>query len=67
MPTSDKEPTTMAKRFLTFCLAVFVGIALLYFAVRLLSQFWGWLVLLAIVVITGWVVIVVVRARRDRW
>lgn len=70
MPTNrndPKEPVTMAKRFMTFCAAVLVGVALLYFAVQLLSQFWGWLVLLAAVAITGYVVIRILRARRNRW
>ena len=70
MPThknDNKEPITMAQRFLTFCLAVLAGVVLLYLAVQLLSQFWGWLALLAAVAITSYVVVRVLRARRDRW
>ena len=70
MPThknDQKEPITMAKRFMTFCAAVLAGIVLLYLAVQLLSQFWGWLVLLAVVAITSYVVVRILRARRDRW
>lgn len=67
MPTPDKEPITMARRFLTLCLAVLVGVFLLSLAVELLSQFWGWLVLLAVLAISTYVVVRVLRARRDRW
>ncbi len=69
MPTKNdqKEPVTMAKRFMTFCIAVLAGVLLLYLAVQLLSQFWGWLMLLAAVAIAGYVVIRILQARRDRW
>ena len=70
MPThknDQKEPVTMAKRFMMFCLAVLAGVALLYLAVHLLSQFWGWLALLAAIAITSYVVVRILRARRDRW
>jgi putative flippase GtrA len=70
MPThknDQKEPVTMAKRFMTFCVAVLAGVVLLYLAVHLLSQFWGWLALLAVVAITSYVVVRILRARRDRW
>jgi hypothetical protein len=67
MPTPNKEPTTMAKRFMTFCFAVLAGIVLLYLAVQLLAQFWGWLVLLAAIVIAGYIIVRLLRARRDRW
>lgn len=63
----NKEPITMAQRFLTFCLAVLAGVVLLYLAVQLLSQFWAWLVLLAAVAITSYVVVRIIRERRDRW
>jgi putative flippase GtrA len=67
LKNDKKEPITLAKRFLTFCVAVLAGIVLLYLAVQLLSQFWGWLVLLAAVAITSYVVVRILRARRDRW
>jgi membrane protein YdbS with pleckstrin-like domain len=67
MPSPKKEPTSMTKRFLSFCLAVFAGITLLYFAVQLLSQFWGWLVLLAAVAAVIYIVVLAARARRSRW
>jgi hypothetical protein len=57
----------MAKRFMTFCGAVLVGVLLLYFAVQLLSVFWGWLVLLAVAAVVIYTVVRVIRARGDRW
>jgi Flp pilus assembly protein TadB len=70
MPThknDQKESVTMAKRFMTFCVTVLAGVVLLYLAVQLLSQFWGWLVLLAVIAISTYVVIRMLRARRNRW
>lgn len=57
----------MAQRFIVFCLAVLVGVVLLHLAVQLLSQFWGWLALLAGICTAVYVAILIVRARRDRW
>ena len=70
MPThknDQKEPVTVAKRFMTFCVAVLAGVVLLYLTVQLLSQFWGWLVLLAAIAVTIYVGIRVAGRRRDRW
>lgn len=63
----NKEPVTMARRFLSFCLAILVGIVSLYFAIQLLSQFWGWLLLLALVIAGVYVTVLAARWRRDRW
>lgn len=67
MASSDKDPITMGRRFLGFCVSLFLGVAVLWLTVQLLSQFWGWLVLLAVVGAVGWVTVLVVRRRRDRW
>lgn len=67
MPTPDKEPVTMARRFLTLCLAVLAGVFMLSLAVQLLSQFWVWLVLIAVVALDVWIISIMIRARRDRW
>lgn len=64
---SSNEPSSMARRFLSLCLAVLVGVVLLYLAIWLLSQFWGWLVLLAAVAALSWLAVVVYRWRRNRW
>lgn len=67
MSDKDKEPVTLARRFLSFCVAVFGGILLLHFSLQLLSQFWGWLVLLAVLGAVGYALFRILRARRDRW
>lgn len=64
---SSNEPTSLARRFLGLCVAVLAGIVLLYFAVQLLSQFWGWLLLLGLIAGTVYLTVVVVRWRRNRW
>ncbi len=57
----------MARRFLSFCFAVLAGVAVLYLALQLLSQFWGWLVLLALVVVAIYAAVQLLRIRRNRW
>jgi putative flippase GtrA len=67
MPDPSKEPTSMAKRFLTFCVAILTGVVLLYLALSLLARIWMWIVLIAVILLTGYVVFRVVKARQDRW
>lgn len=64
---SSNEPTTLARRFLSFCVAVLAGIVLLYLAAQLLAEFWGWLLLLAVLVAVIWITTRIVKMRRDRW
>jgi len=47
---SDKQPASIARRFLSLCFALFAGAVLLVLALQLLSQIWGWLLLIAGVV-----------------
>ena len=63
----DKEPSTMGQRILGFCCAVFAGVLLLYLAIELLAQFWGWLALVALIVAIAWIVLVIYRRSRDGW
>ena len=63
----DKEPSTMGQRILGFCFAVFVGVILLYLAVELLAQFWGWRTLVAVIIAGFWVALVIYRRSRDGW
>jgi hypothetical protein len=65
VPTN--EPTSLARRFLGFCASVLIGIVLLSLAIQLLSQFWGWLVLLAFIAGCIYLMVVAVRWRRNRW
>lgn len=64
---SSNEPTSLARRFLGFCVAVLTGIVLLYLAIQLLSQFWGWLLLLALIALGIYLTITIIRWRRNRW
>ena len=64
---SSNEPTTLAKRFVAFCLSVLVGIVLLYLAVQLLAQFWGWLLLIAGIFGAAWITVRIVQSRRNQW
>ena len=64
---TEKDPTTMGRRFFTFCLLVLGGIVLLQIALALLSQFWGWLLLIAVALASIWLLVRLLRARRDRW
>lgn len=64
---ASNEPTAWGRRFLGFCGAVLVGVVLLWLAIQLLSQFWGWLTLFAVLAAAVYVVYRVIRWRRDRW
>lgn len=62
----DKEPAPIMTRFFRACLLALAGVFVLWLALQLLAQFWGWLLLLA--AITGLIYAVVwcIRLRRDR-
>lgn len=62
-----KGTTTMGQKLLGFCLAVLLSVILLYLAVELLARFWGWLVLIAAIVLALWIGVTIYRWRRDRW
>ena len=64
---NKEDPKTMSQRFFTFCLLVLGGVLLLWVALELLAQFWGWLLLGLIAVAVIWILVRVLRARRDRW
>jgi fatty acid desaturase len=65
--TGKEDPKSVARRFFNFCLLLLGGIVLLYLALELLAHFWGWLVLLGVVVTAIWALMRIVSARRDRW
>ena len=62
----DKEPTPAMTRFFRACLLALAGVFVLWLALHLLAQFWGWLLLLA--AITGLIYVAVwfIRWRRNR-
>ena len=66
---ADKEPTpkNMAQRFFDLSLLLLGGIIALWRALQLLAQFWGWIVLIAVLVAAIWTLVAILRARRDRW
>ena len=51
---ADKEPTpkNMAQRFFDLSLLLLGGIIALWGALQLLAQFWGWIVLIAVTLVT---------------
>ena len=66
---ADKEPTAknLARRFFDLCLLLLGGIIALWVALQFLAQFWGWIVLIAVLVAAIWALVQVLRARRHRW
>lgn len=64
---SGNEPTSLARRFLGFCVTILVGVVLLHLALQLLSQFWGWLLLFVLIVVGIHVAAAIVRWRRSQW
>lgn len=64
---AEKDPISMGRRFFNFCLLILGGTLLLWIALELLSQFWGWLLLGAVAAAASWLLVRVLRARRDRW
>ena len=66
---ADKEPTprNLAQRFFDLCLLLLGGIIALWVALQFLAQFWGWLVLIVVLVCAIWALVAVLRVRRNRW
>ena len=64
---AGSEPTTLAKRLLTFCVAVVVSVILLTIALELLAQIWGWLALFGVLAGAIWLALQLRRWRSDRW
>ncbi len=66
---ADKEPTpkNLAQRFFDLSLLLLGAIIALWVALQFLAQFWGWIVLIAVLVAAVWALIALLRARRNRW
>lgn len=64
MPSSDRGPlrTTLLAAWLLLLTSV-----LLYAAVWIFGQIWGWVLLIAVVAIGLWLLVWWLRLRRDRW
>lgn len=64
---AGSEPTTLARRMLSFCFAVLVSVILLTLALELLAQIWAWLVLTAVLGSGVWLAVKVHRWRSQKW
>lgn len=64
--TDDEKPEALMSKFFHFCLLALAGVFVLWLALQLLAQFWGWLVLLAALAALAWGIVWFVRWRRDR-
>lgn len=63
--SSSEKP--LLGRFVSACAMVAFAAFLLWGAVWLIEQIWGWLLLALILTAVVTVAVMVVRARRDRW
>lgn len=66
MANNEKEPVPIMNRFVRACLLMLAGVFLLWLALELLAQIWGWILLLATIVGFIYGVIWFIRWRRDR-
>ena len=62
----DKKPEPMMTRLFHACLLILGTVIVLWLALELLAQFWGWLLLVAAVVALIWAAVWFVGWRRDR-
>ncbi|MFT4259483.1 hypothetical protein [Microbacterium sp.] len=64
----DKKPETLMDKFFRACLLALGGVIVLWLALQLLAQFWGWLLLAAALCGLAWATVWFVRWRRNgRW
>lgn len=63
----EKGKTSMFQRFFSACLLVLGGSIALSIAVDYLSGIWLQLVIIAVVLISIWIIIRIIRSRQDRW
>lgn len=48
---SESKPPTIVQRFFRACLLILGGIAALAVALELFAQFWGWILLISVIVL----------------
>lgn len=64
----DKDPVPVMTRFFRACLLALAGVFVLWLALQLLAQFWGWLLLIAAIAGLIYAAVWYLRSRRDnRW
>jgi uncharacterized membrane protein YdbT with pleckstrin-like domain len=49
---ADPKPPTLVQRFFRACLLILGGILALWIALEILAQFWGWILLTGVIVLT---------------
>jgi putative flippase GtrA len=62
----DKDPVSLMSRFFRTCLLALAGVFVLWLALQLLAQLWGWLLLIATIAGLVYGVVWFIRWRRDR-
>lgn len=62
----EKDPVPLMTRFFRACVLALAGVFVLWLAIQLLAQFWGWLLLAAALGGLIYGAVWFVRWRRDR-
>lgn len=62
-----KDPVSMGQRILGLCFALLLSVILLTVALELLAAIWGWLLLLALVILAVSLGVKYWHWRRDQW
>lgn len=47
----DSQPPTVVQRFFRACMLILGGVLALWLALELLAQFWGWILLIGVIVL----------------
>ena len=64
---ATEQPKSIFQRLFNICLLLLGGTIALSLALQLLSQIWGWLLLIAGLAGAIWIAVRIVRARRNQW
>ncbi|MGE3795592.1 MAG: hypothetical protein AB7I38_16940 [Dehalococcoidia bacterium] len=67
MNDKKEDKPTMSQSFFRACLLILAGIVAIWIALELLARFWFWIVLIAVLLLAGYVAYRVIKARQDRW
>lgn len=67
MNDKKEDKPTMSQSFFRACLLILGGIVAISIALELLARFWFWIVLIAVLLLAGYVTYRVIKARQDRW
>ncbi len=64
--TEKDKPVPVLTRIFHACLLILGAVLVLWLALELLAQIWGWLVLLAAIGAAIWALVFIIRWQRDR-